>query len=199
MVSSLLVTLMWYLSVDGGMGRYPYIAQVSSQIGQSTRRSRGVNSRHAKLVGELGLSSPFGPDPRPMGQPTRRSQEPKGDSPNPLGDQVLPSPNSPSKNKVHKVLRIISTIDYHYTTQWVQIYNYSINKPSLPGHQAVARSYSSHSGFPNETTVNLSKNPYFRRKEKIIFRVIYILPRLSRPSASLPRRDAAALAASGPP
>ncbi|WMV37546.1 hypothetical protein MTR67_030931 [Solanum verrucosum] len=27
MVSSLLVTLMWYFSVDGGMGRYSYIAQ----------------------------------------------------------------------------------------------------------------------------------------------------------------------------
>ncbi|WMV41049.1 hypothetical protein MTR67_034434 [Solanum verrucosum] len=27
MVSSLLVTLRWYFSVDGGMGCYPYIAQ----------------------------------------------------------------------------------------------------------------------------------------------------------------------------
>uniref|UniRef100_M1DTJ2 Polyprotein n=1 Tax=Solanum tuberosum TaxID=4113 RepID=M1DTJ2_SOLTU len=74
---------------------------VNSQIEQSTRQSRGVNGGHTKLVGELGLSSPSGPDPKPMGQPTNRSQDPKGDSPNPLGDQVLPSPNSPSKHKVY--------------------------------------------------------------------------------------------------
>uniref|UniRef100_M1DLT5 Uncharacterized protein n=1 Tax=Solanum tuberosum TaxID=4113 RepID=M1DLT5_SOLTU len=33
MVSSLLVTLMWFFCVDGGMGSYPYIAQGHLQEG----------------------------------------------------------------------------------------------------------------------------------------------------------------------
>ncbi|WMV25086.1 hypothetical protein MTR67_018471 [Solanum verrucosum] len=49
MVSSLLVTLRWYLSVGGGMERYPYIAQVRLQCsrnGPLKFRVFRVNNNH---------------------------------------------------------------------------------------------------------------------------------------------------------
>uniref|UniRef100_M1DXZ9 Uncharacterized protein n=1 Tax=Solanum tuberosum TaxID=4113 RepID=M1DXZ9_SOLTU len=72
---------------------------VRSLLGQSTRRSRGGEGRHAKRVGELAPSSPFGLASWPNGAATRRAQEPMGGSPNPLVDQTAPSPKSPSRKK----------------------------------------------------------------------------------------------------
>uniref|UniRef100_M1DVM6 Polyprotein protein n=1 Tax=Solanum tuberosum TaxID=4113 RepID=M1DVM6_SOLTU len=65
MVSSLLVTLRWYLSVGGGMGRYPYIAQGFYQNGIYHDYQRKCLFKHgscmASILSTSNVLTPFVP------------------------------------------------------------------------------------------------------------------------------------------